>query len=74
MLPVVSILDQVSRRLKSIKNDVPLCFEDMDLNQGLVLYETDLPPIDVAIKLPLTINSLSDRATVFLNNVSLSIS
>lgn len=74
MVPVVSLLDQVSRRLNPIKNDIPLCFEDMDLNQGLVLYETDLPPINGSIKLPLIINSLSDRATVFLNNVSLPIS
>ncbi|XP_025205824.1 beta-galactosidase-like, partial [Melanaphis sacchari] len=71
LLPVVSLFDNAARRLESILNDVPLCFEDMDINQGLVLYETNLPMITGLTKLPLVIKSLSDRAIIFLNNVKL---
>lgn len=69
LLPVVSILDRTSRRHKTIISDIPICFEDMDLNNGLALYETHLPSIGEAKRLPLVINSLRDRATVFLNHV-----
>lgn len=69
LVPVVSLFDRASRRVEPVVNDVPLCFEDMDLNHGLVLYETDLPPIGRSMKLPLVIESLGDRAIVFLNNV-----
>jgi len=63
------MFDNAARRFKSVLNDVPLCFEDMDINHGLVLYETNLPPIGGLTKLPLIIKSLNDRAIVFLNNV-----
>lgn len=69
MLPVVNLLENVSRRLKPVVNDIPLCFEDMDINHGLVLYETYLPKIEESTKLPLVVNVLNDRATVFLNDV-----
>jgi len=68
-LPVVSLFDSVAQRLKPVLNDVPLCFEDMDINHGLVLYETNLPFIEGSNKLPLVIKSLRDRAIIFLNNV-----
>jgi len=70
--PVVSLFDQASRRLKPVVNDVPLCFEDMDLNHGLALYETDLPPTGKSVELPLVVGSLRDRAIVFLNHVRIS--
>jgi len=71
--PVVSLFDRASRRLEPVVNDVPLCFEDMDLNHGLVLYETDLPPVvGKSAELPLVVGSLRDRATVFLNHVRIS--
>lgn len=69
---MISLFDRASQRLKPFINDVPLCFEDMDLNHGLVLYETNLPPVGTT-KLPLVINSLRDRAIVFLNNVRVEI-
>lgn len=69
LLPVVSLFDNISKRLKPVFNDVPLCFEDMDINHGLVLYETNLPSIGGLKKLPLVIKSLGDRAIVFMNNV-----
>ncbi|XP_025410648.1 beta-galactosidase-like, partial [Sipha flava] len=65
--PVISLLDQTSRRLKPIKNEIPLSFEDMDLNYGLVLYETNLPPVERLTHLPLVIEVLHDRAIIFLN-------
>ncbi|CAH1724816.1 unnamed protein product [Aphis gossypii] len=71
LLPVVSLFDSVARRLNPVLNDVPLCFEDMDINHGLVLYETNLPIIEGSNKLPLVIKSLRDRAIIFLNNVKL---
>jgi len=74
MLPVVSLFDNVARRLKPILNNVPLCFEDMDINHGLVLYETNLPPIGGLTKLPLVIKSLGDRAIFFIiiySNISI---
>jgi len=66
---VVSLFDNVARLFKPVLNNVPLCFEDMDINHGLVLYETNLPPIGGLTKLPLIIESLGDRAIIFLNNV-----
>jgi len=71
---VVSLFDNAARRLKPVFNNVPLCFEDMDINRGLVLYETNLPPIGGLTKLPLVIKSLGDRAMIFLNNVCVLIS
>lgn len=71
LVPVISLFDHVSQQhYKTVKNDVPLSFEDMDINHGLVLYETDLPLIGRLTKLPLSVNILRDRATVFLDNVS----
>lgn len=69
LLPVVNLLENVSRHLQPVINDVPLSFEDMDINQGFVLYETNLPKIEGSTKLPLTIDILHDRATIFLNKV-----
>lgn len=69
MLPVISLFDNASRRHGSVVNDEPICFEDMDQNQGLMLYETHLPPIERDTKLPLVVQSLRDRAIVFLNGV-----
>jgi len=69
MLPVISLFDHASQHYKPIMNDVPLSFEDLDLNHGLVLYETNLPKISGSTKLPLVVNTLRDRAIVFLNYV-----
>lgn len=42
----------------------------MDISHGLVLYETDLPPIErLTTNLSLVIEVLHDRAIVFLNYV-----
>lgn len=68
--PVISMFDQLSKRITPVINDIPLCFEDMDINHGLVLYETTLPQaIDRLIELPLVIDVIHDRAIIFLNNV-----
>lgn len=67
--PVISLFDQLSKRMKPVINDSPLCFEDMDINHLLVLYETTLPQVETLTKLPLVIEVLHDRAMVFLNYV-----
>ncbi|XP_050432684.1 beta-galactosidase-like [Adelges cooleyi] len=72
MLPVTGLLDQVPRNLfTTVTNQKPLSFEDIDMNQGLVLYETVLPGNGTAARLPLTINLLRDRAIIFLDHAKL---
>ncbi|XP_025410669.1 beta-galactosidase-like [Sipha flava] len=71
LLPVVSLFDQTSMHIKPVINEVPLSFEDMDINHGLVLYETNLPTIARPTKLPLIIEKLRDRAIIFLDCVKI---
>lgn len=69
LLPVVSLFDQSSLHTKPVLNEIPLSFEDMDINQGLVLYETNLPTVVRPTKLPLIIETLRDRAIIFIDYV-----
>ncbi|VVC34719.1 Glycoside hydrolase superfamily,Beta-galactosidase 1-like,Glycoside hydrolase, family [Cinara cedri] len=73
LLPVASLLDRVSRRLQPVISQVPLCFEDIDQDHGLVLYETNLPTFEKPTKLPLIVEKLHDRAIIFLNTEKLGI-
>lgn len=73
LVPILSLFDHDSRRRhNSVNNEVPLCFEDMDVNHGLMLYETNLPAIEKSTNLPLVINSLRDRGMIFVDGVSVS--
>lgn len=52
-------------------SDVPLTFEAMDINTGFVLYETTLKNDHNNLEKPvnLTVNSVRDRAIIYLDQV-----
>ncbi|KAE9533167.1 hypothetical protein AGLY_009595 [Aphis glycines] len=75
MQPLVSLFEKVTQRIKPIESDVPLGFETMGINSGFVMYETILTNDQKEVTTPvnLTISTIRDRATVFLDQVIVSI-
>ncbi|XP_050429419.1 beta-galactosidase-like [Adelges cooleyi] len=73
--PVASFFDKVTQRMKPVVSDVPLTFEDMDINTGFVMYETTLTEEQKNISRPaiLSINSIRDRAIIYLDNVNVGV-
>lgn len=71
MQPLVSLFEKVSQRIKPIESDVPLGFEVMDINSGFVMYETILTNDQKNVTAPvnLTISTIRDQATIFLDQV-----
>jgi len=71
MQPLVSIFEKVTQRIKPIESDVPLGFEIMGINSGFVMYETILTndQKDVTTPVNLTISTIRDQATIFLDQV-----
>ncbi|XP_025209097.1 beta-galactosidase-like isoform X2 [Melanaphis sacchari] len=75
MQPLVSLFEKVSQRIKPVENDVPLGFEVMGINTGFVMYETILTDEqkDVTVPVNLTISTIRDQATIFLDQVQVNI-
>lgn len=72
MQPVVSFFDKVTQRIKPVESDVPLSFENLGINSGFVMYETILTDIkenDDTDALNLTISTIRDQASVYLDQV-----
>jgi len=71
MQPLVSLFEKVTQRIKPVESDVPLGFEIMGLNSGFVMYETILTDDqkDVTAPVNLTISTIRDQATIFLDQV-----
>jgi beta-galactosidase len=71
--PVVSFFEKVAQRIKPVISDVPLSFEDMDINTGFLMYETILTNDQKKIINPvnLTITTVRDRAIIYLDQVKL---
>jgi len=71
--PLVSIFDKVAQRIKPVISDVPLPFEDLDINTGFVMYETTLTDDQKNVENPvnLTVNTVRDRAIIYLDQVEL---
>lgn len=71
MQPLSSLFDKVTQRIKPFESDVPLAFENMDINTGFVMYETILTneQKDVQAPVNLTISTIRDQAIVYLNQV-----
>ncbi|XP_025407480.1 beta-galactosidase isoform X2 [Sipha flava] len=69
--PVVSFFEKVAQRIKPVISDVPLSFEDMDINTGFLMYETILTNDQKKIINPvnLTITTVRDRAIIYLDQV-----
>lgn len=71
MTPLVNLFEKVTQRIKPIESDVPLAFENMDIDSGFVMYETVLTNDQNRITTPinLTISTIRDRAYIYLNQV-----
>lgn len=71
--PLVSIFEKVAQRIKPIISNVPLPFEDLDINTGFVMYETTLTDDQKNVKNPvnLTVKTVRDRAIIYLDQVEL---
>ncbi|XP_060873591.1 beta-galactosidase-like [Metopolophium dirhodum] len=71
--PLVSIFEKVAQRIKPVISDVPLPFEDLDINTGFVMYETTLTDDQKNVENPvnLTVNTVRDRAIIYLDQVEL---
>ncbi|XP_060842334.1 beta-galactosidase-like [Rhopalosiphum padi] len=71
MQPLISLFEKVTQRIEPVENDVPLGFEVMGINTGFVMYETILTndQKDVTVPVNLTISTIRDQATVFLDQV-----
>ncbi|XP_060865997.1 beta-galactosidase-like [Metopolophium dirhodum] len=69
--PLVSIFEKVAQRIKPVISDVPLPFEDLDINTGFVMYETTLTDDQKNVENPvnLTVNTVRDRAIIYLDHV-----
>lgn len=69
--PLVSFFEKATQRIKPVDSDVPLAFEDMDINTGFVMYETILKDNQKNFKTPvnLTISTVRDQAIVYLDQV-----
>ncbi|XP_022174724.1 beta-galactosidase-like isoform X2 [Myzus persicae] len=75
MQPLVSIFEKVTQRIKPIESDVPLGFEIMGFKSGFVMYETTLTNDQKFVTAPvnLTISKIRDQATIFLDQVQVTI-
>ncbi|XP_025409472.1 beta-galactosidase-like [Sipha flava] len=75
MTPLVNLFEKVTQRIKPIESDVPLAFENMDIDSGFVMYETILTNDQKNVTTPvnLTISTVRDRAYVYLDKVQASI-
>ncbi|XP_027837509.2 beta-galactosidase-like isoform X2 [Aphis gossypii] len=75
MMPLVSLFEKATQRIKPIESDVPLGFEIMGINTGFVMYETILTNEQKDNKVPvnLTISTIRDQATIFLDQVQVNI-
>jgi beta-galactosidase len=71
MQPLISLFEKVTQRIEPVENNVPLGFEVMGINTGFVMYETILTndQKDVTVPVNLTISTIRDQATVFLDQV-----
>lgn len=71
--PLVSIFEKVAQRIKPMISNVPLPFEDLDINTGFVMYETKLTDDQKNVKNPvnLTVKTVRDRAIIYLDQVKL---
>lgn len=71
MQPLVSLFEKVTQRIKPIESNVPLGFETMGINSGFVMYETILTNDQKEVTTPvnLTISTIRDQATIFLDQV-----
>lgn len=69
--PLISIFENVTQRMKSVISVVPLSFEAMGINSGFIMYETTLLEklTNVSCKINLIINTIRDRAIVYLDQV-----
>lgn len=69
--PLASFFEKVTQRIKPVESDVPLSFESMDINSGFVMYETILRDDQKSVGSPvnLTIRTIRDQATVYLDHV-----
>lgn len=69
--PVANLLSEVGRTTlakgEPISAEHPLTFENLDQYSGLVLYETELPHLEIDPTV-LTVNELHDRAFVFVDD------
>jgi len=70
---LVSIFEKVAQRIKPVISNVPLPFEDLDINTGFVMYETALTDDQKNVENPvnLTVNTVRDRAIIYLDQVKL---
>jgi len=71
MQPLISLFEKSTQRIKPVESDVPLGFEIMGINSGFVMYETILTDDQKNVTAPvnLTISTIRDRATIFLDQV-----
>lgn len=67
--PLVSIFETVTHRIEPVSSDNPLTFEVMDINTGFVMYETMLLNNNFQNPVNLTVNSVRDRAIIYLDQV-----
>lgn len=69
--PLVSIFEKVAQRIKPVISNVPLPFEELDINTGFVMYETTLTDDQKNVENPvnLTVNTVRDRAIIYLDKV-----
>ncbi|XP_014099969.3 beta-galactosidase [Bactrocera oleae] len=69
--PLTNLLSEVGRTTlangEPVSAEKPLTFENLDQYSGLVLYETELPHLEIDPTV-LTVNELHDRAFVFVND------
>jgi len=71
--PLVSIFEKVAQRIKPVISNVPIPFEDLDINTGFVMYETTLTDDQKNVENPvnLTVRTVRDRAIIYLDRVEL---
>ncbi|XP_050533362.1 beta-galactosidase-like [Daktulosphaira vitifoliae] len=70
LYPVASLFEKITQRYRPITSDIPLGFEDLDVNTGFVLYETILTDEQKALMSPtmnLTLKTVRDRAIIYLD-------
>jgi len=67
--PLVSIFETVTHRIEAVSSIAPITFEDMDINTGFVMYETTLLNNKFQNPVNLTVDSVRDRAIIYLDQV-----
>ncbi|XP_050429611.1 beta-galactosidase-like [Adelges cooleyi] len=67
--PLASFFEKITQRVKPVTNDVPLAFEDMDVNTGFVMYETILTDEQKNFTgvVELKVKTVRDRAIIYLD-------